>query len=113
MSAQTDAREAFKSALSGPLGVVYIKEDVAEGAKAVVKFSKEKSDFFKVTGGVMDGRFISLDDVKQIASLPSKEALMAKIVGSIVAPHRGLLGVLNGLQGKLVRTLAAIRDQKS
>jgi large subunit ribosomal protein L10 len=104
--------EGIKSALKGPLGVVYIKNDLAGGAKAVVKFSKEKEEFFKVTGGVLEGSFISVAEIQKIASLPSKEVLMARIVGSLVTPHRNLLGVLNGVSSKLVRTIAAIRDAK-
>lgn len=106
-------RDKIKSLLKGPLGVVYVNEDVAQGAKHVIKFSKEKKGVFNVTGGVMDGQFISLEDVQRIAALPSKDTMMASIVGSLVAPHRGILGVLSGVPAKLVRTIAAIRDTKS
>ena len=43
----------------------------------------------------------------------SKDELIAKIVGTLVAPHRGLLSVINGVPSKLVRTIAAIKDQKT
>ena len=44
----------------------------------------------------MDGSALGKEQLKAIADLPSKEVLLGQIVGSIVAPHRGLLGVLNG-----------------
>lgn len=99
--------------LKGPLGIVYLMKDVGEGAKTVIKFTKEKSELFKVTGGVMDGRLVSTKDIEAIAELPSREILLSRIIGSLVAPHRRLLGVLNGVAGNLVRTIAAIRDRKS
>ncbi|MBI2601566.1 MAG: 50S ribosomal protein L10 [Deltaproteobacteria bacterium] len=99
--------------LKGPLGVVYLKKDVGEGTKTVIKFTKEKSELFKITGGVIDGRLVSTDDIDAIATLPSREVLLARMLGSLIAPHRRLMGVVNGVAGNLVRTIAAIRDKKS
>ena len=61
----------------------------------------------------MDGSLLSKADIKALSELPSKEVLLAKIAGTLVAPHRGLLSVINGLSSKLVRALAAVRDQKA
>ena len=61
----------------------------------------------------MDGKSISAKDLKAIASLPSREVLLAQIIGSLVAPHRGLLGVLNGVPRQLVQVISAIKDKKA
>lgn len=98
--------------LRGPVGLTLIRGDVAQGAKKVFKFAKDNSAF-KVIGGVIDGQAVDEAQLKAISDLPSKDVLLAKIVGTLVAPHRGLLGVLEGVNAKLVRTLAAIRDTKS
>ena len=103
----------FKDNLVGPIGVVYIYNDIAEGAKAVVKFSKEKPEMFKLTSGLLDGRVIAISEFQSIAELPSKDVLLARIVGSLVTPHRRLLGALNGVSQNLVRVIAAIKDKKS
>jgi large subunit ribosomal protein L10 len=103
----------LKGNLVGPVGVVYIYKDIAEGAKTVVKFSKEIPDKFKLTSGMLEGKVIAVREFQAIAELPSKDVLLAKIVGSLVAPHRRLLGALNGVSQNLVRVIAAIKEKKS
>lgn len=103
----------FKNHLTGPVGVVCIYDDVAVGAKTVVKYTKEKSEKFKMTAGLLDGQVIALNEFKTIAELPSKDVLLAKIVGSLVTPHRRLLGALNGVSQNLVRVINAIKETKS
>lgn len=98
--------------LVGPVGVTYIYGDVAAGAKALLNFAKDK-EHIKVTGGLMDGKALSVEQIKAISELPSKEVLLSQIVGSLVAPHRGLLSILNGVSGKLVRVINAIKDSKA
>ena len=102
----------LKKVLTGPTAIAYLRGDVAASAKALLGFEKEHENF-QVTGGVLDGDFLATADIKAIADLPPKEVLLAKIVGSLVSPHRGILGVLGGVSTKLVRVLAAIRDNKA
>ncbi len=99
--------------LVGPIGVIYLYKDIAEGAKTVIKFSKDKAERFKLTSGLLEGRLIPINEFEAIAELPSKEVLLARIIGSLVAPHRRLLGALNGVAGNLVRTISAIKEKKS
>ncbi len=98
--------------LKGPVGVVFVKGDIAQVAKAVLKFEKD-NDAFEVTGGVIDKSVVSLDELKAISDLPSREELLAKIVGSIASPSRGLVTVLSGVSRNLVQVLGAIKDKKS
>ena len=98
--------------LTGPVGVAYLNGDVAAGAKALLAFEKSNGKF-KVTGGVMEGKALSLEEIKALSELPSKEELIAKIVGTLVAPHRGLLHCLNGVSSNLVRVISAVKDTKS
>ena len=112
IESQVPGSAEIKDHLKGPIGVAYIQGDVAAGAKKILEFSK-KNEKFKVTGGLLDGKSLNAADVKAISDLPSKEELLAKIVGCLVSPHRGLLFALNGVSGNVVRTIAAIRDTKS
>ena len=98
--------------LVGPLGVVYAYGDSAQATKTVLDFAKAH-DKLKVTAGHMEGSVVSTDQLKAIADLPSKEVLLGQIVGSMVSPHRGLLGVLNGVSRNLVQVINAIKDKKS
>ena len=103
--------EALTEQLKGPVGVIYLYGDVAATAKAVLKFEAEHEKF-KVKSGVLDAKLLSTGQIKVLGDLPSREELLARIVGTMVAPHRGILLVLNGVSSKLVRVIAAIRDQK-
>ena len=104
--------EALKDKLTGPVGVAYLNGDVAAGAKAMLAFATG-NDKFKVTGGVLEGKALSVDEIKALSELPSKEELIAKIIGTLVAPHRGLLHCINGVGTNLVRVISAIKDTKS
>lgn len=109
---EAEGSSEIVSHLTGPVGIAYMNGDVAAGTKALLEFSK-KCDKFKVTGGVMDGKALSFDELKALSDLPSKDVLIAKIIGTLVSPHRGLLQVLNGVGSNLVRVINAIKDTKS
>lgn len=98
--------------LKGPIGLVLAYGDSAAAAKALLEFAKDKENL-KVTEGVMDGVGVSLAELKAISSLPSREVLMAQIVGSLVAPHRGLVTVLSGVTRQLVQVINAIKEKKT
>ncbi|MFK7873392.1 MAG: 50S ribosomal protein L10 [Oligoflexales bacterium] len=104
--------DALRDQLKGPIGVAYIYGDIAAASKVLVKADGDFPNF-KVSGGVLEGRGVSLEELKAISDLPSKEVLLGQIVGSIVSPHRGLLGVLNGVARNLVQVVGAIKDKKT
>ncbi|MFW7377932.1 MAG: 50S ribosomal protein L10 [Oligoflexus sp.] len=102
----------LSGSLKGPIGVVCAFGDTAQAMKTALEFEKANPSF-KVTAGHMEGSVVSKEQIKAIADLPSKEVLLAQIVGSLVAPHRGLLGVLNGVSRNLVQVINAIKDKKA
>ena len=104
--------EGLKESLKGPVGIVCSYGDAAQVTKAVLDFEKNHEKFV-VKAGYMDKTTVSVKDLKAVADLPSKEVLLGQIVGSLVAPHRGLLGVLNGVSRNLVQVINAIKDKKS
>jgi large subunit ribosomal protein L10 len=103
--------KGLADSLKGPVGIAFLYGDAAAGAKTLSDFEKE-NELFKITAGVMDSKKLSAKDVKAIASLPSKEVLLGQIVGLLVSPHRGLLGVLNGVPRNLVQVINAIKEKK-
>jgi len=104
--------EVISPLLKGQTGFVFAYGDVAAAAKV---FSESSKKFEKLTpiGGYMEKTLLTPAAIDQLASLPSREVLIGRIVGSLVAPHRGLLGVLNGVSRNLVHVLSAIKDKKA
>jgi len=98
--------------LKGPIGLVIVYGDAAQAAKSLVEFGKDK-EAFKVTAGVLDGKGVSAADLKAISELPSRDVLMARLVGTLVAPHRNLLGVLSAVPRDLVQVINAIKEKKA
>lgn len=99
----------------GPNGYVlsYKDGDVAAVAKAIRDFSQVKENkALIVKGAILDGNILTKDDVFALADLPSKEQLLAQVVGTIAAPLRGLVTVLSGTQRGLVTALTQIKDKK-
>ncbi len=104
--------EGLSKSLKGPIGLVCAYGDTAQATKAVLNFEKDHPNL-KVTAGHMEGTAVTKTQLQAIADLPSKEVLLAQIIGSLVAPHRGILGVLNGVNRNLVQVINAIKDKKS
>jgi len=96
--------------LTGPTAIAYGNDPVAL-AKALSDFAKS-NDALKILGGVLDGKRLGEADVKALASLPSREVLVAKMLGSMQSPLSGFVRTLNEVPASFARTLAAIRDQK-
>lgn len=85
--------------------------DEAGIAKLIVDYAKENENF-KIKGGVVEGRILNEKEVKDLAGLPSKQELYAKLVGSICAPLSGIVGVLNANIRNIVGVISAIKDKK-
>ncbi|MEG1642093.1 MAG: 50S ribosomal protein L10 [Synergistaceae bacterium] len=97
----------------GPNGYVLSYGDVAAVAKAIREFSKVKENAaLIVKGAILDGQILSKDQVFALADLPSKEELIAQVVGTIAAPLRGLVTVLSGTTRGFVTALSQIKDKK-
>ncbi|MDO4987921.1 MAG: 50S ribosomal protein L10 [Synergistes sp.] len=99
---------------TGPNCYILSYGDAAAVAKAIRDFAKEKgNEAFIIKGGIL-GKNQALDKnaVFALADLPSKEALIAQVVGTIAAPLRGLVTVLSGTQRNFVTVLQKIKEQK-
>ena len=111
-AANATGREALLPYLTGPSGLVWCSGDAAVAAKALQQFaSKHKA--LELKGGILEGRDLSASAVERLASLPSREQLVAQLAGGVAAPLRGLAGGLNNLISGLARTLAAVEQQKA
>lgn len=103
---------AANDMFTGQVGTVFAYGDVAAAAKAVNEGVK-KYEKLELVGGFMDQGTLGPKEVIVLASLPSREVLLAKIIGSLVAPHRGLLGIMQGVPRAMVSVLNQIKETKS
>lgn len=103
--------EGLDPILEGPTAVAFGINDPVAPAKILTKFAKDTKKI-TIKGGVLAGKAIDVAAVENLAKLPSKEELIAKMLGSLNAPVTGLVMVLSGVTSKFVRTLEAIRVQK-
>jgi large subunit ribosomal protein L10 len=91
--------------------VAFSAEDPVAPAKILNDFSKDHKAL-EIKAGILDGKVIALDEVKALAELPSRDELLAKLVGSMQAPISGLVNVLQGTIRNFVYTLEAVRQKK-
>lgn len=94
--------------LEGPTGVVFGGMDPATPAKVLYDYIRLMKKL-EVRGALIEGQIYSSDQVRRIADLPSKSALLTQAVGLLVAPPSRLVGVLTALQRNLVYALDQIR----
>ena len=98
--------------LEGPSAFVFCTGDVAAAAKAITEFAKGNKTL-EVKGGMMQGQFVTAEEIAAIASLPSKEELIAKIAGAISGVARGLAVSINGVPSGLAQAIKQVADQKA
>jgi large subunit ribosomal protein L10 len=102
--------EKLGGEMTGPL-MYGIGTDPVACAKVLAEFAKD-NEHFVIKAGAMPNAMMSAKDVKALALLPSREELLAKLMGTMQAPVAKLARTMNEVPGKFVRTLAALRDQR-
>jgi len=102
--------EKLAEKMFGPL-VYSISSDPVASAKVLNDFAKTNEKFVIMAGGLPNS-VISAKEVTALANMPSREVLLATLLGTMQAPAAKFVQTLNEVPGRFVRTLAAIRDQK-
>ena len=103
--------EALSAQLTGPL-IYAISSDPVAAAKVLSDFAKT-NDKLVLKGGSMPNSLMNVEGVKALASLPSREELLAKLLGTMQAPVAQFVRTLNEVPTKFVRGLAAVRDKQA
>lgn len=111
-AANENGLEAIDSFLNGPTAMASSDSDPVAPAKILSEYAK-KFDKLNLKVGVVEGKVIDENGIKALAELPSREVLIAKVLGSFNAPISGLVNVLNGNIRGLVVALNAIAEQKA
>lgn len=84
-----------KEMMSGPCLVTFIYGEIPPATKAVVDFSRVNGDLFQIVGGVVGGKLATGEQVRSLVSLPSREQMLAQLLGGLQAPISGLVGTLS------------------
>jgi large subunit ribosomal protein L10 len=111
IAASETVGEALSPLLTGPTAIAF-GQDEAATAKAVLDATRPYR-IVRVTGGVLGDRAIDADGVTRLATLPSREVLLAKLAGGMQSPTATLAGLLAANIRNLGYALAQVRDQKA
>lgn len=103
--------EAFNEYLKGPNAIAFGYDDPVQAAKITSEFAKEHKNL-EIKAGIVDGKVIDVEGVKALAELPSREVLIAQVLGGFNAPIQGFVNVLQGTIRGLAIVLNAIREKQ-
>jgi large subunit ribosomal protein L10 len=112
IAAENAGLQELDKMLVGPTAVAFGLEDPVIPAKVLVDFAK-KNRTLEIKGGMVEGRFVELPEIKTLAELPGRDVLISQVMCGLNAPIANLCSVLQGPIRKLVYALQAIQDQKA
>lgn len=104
--------EVLAPFLTGPLGIATVDRDPVAPAKILKDFVKANERCKVRSGFLKPDRLLTVAQVDALASVPSKEESLSKLLGSMQAPIRNMACVLAAIPRSLVNVLSAVRDQK-
>jgi len=103
--------EELTNYLEGPTSVAFGYDDPVAPAKVLADFIKTHKGV-EIKAGLVNGKFVTVEEIKALAELPSKEELIAKVLGSMNAPITNLVFVLSGTLRSLLYALNAVKEKK-
>ena len=103
--------DGIETYLEGPNAFAYSNSDLVAPAKVMSEFAK-KFDKLEIKAGVLEGKVVDAKAVESLAKLPSKEVLIARVLGGLNSPIAGFANVLNANLSGLVRVLDAIAQKQ-
>ena len=103
--------ECMKDSLKGPLILAFSKEDPGAAARVMKDFAKDNEKLV-VTTVAFGGKLLPKSDLERLSKMPTREQALASLMAVMKAPITKFVRTLNEPHAKLVRTVAAVRDQK-
>ena len=104
--------ECMNDQMTGPLLLAFSQEDPGAAARLIDGFTKE-NDKLVVKLVALGGELLDVTDIKKLAMLPNREMALAMLMATMRAPLDKLARTLNEVPGKLVRTIAAVKESKA
>ncbi|HHV61955.1 MAG TPA: 50S ribosomal protein L10 [Firmicutes bacterium] len=111
LAAEKAAMSDINTYLTGPTAMAFGFGDPVAPAKIISEFAREHKEL-EIKGGMLEGKVIGAAEVKALASLPSREVMLARVASAMQAPIAGIVGALSGCIRNLVYALDAVRKQK-
>jgi large subunit ribosomal protein L10 len=109
-AADDSGRPGLLQYLEGPSGLVWVNGDPARAAKVLADFAREHPGVFAVKGGLMGVHDLPPAGVSRLASLPTRDQLLAQLAGGVASPLTGLASRMSNMIGGMARALSALRD---
>jgi len=110
LAAGEDAAQLPDPLHNGPTAVAFLYENESECAKALFDFAKTHKTL-EIKGGMIGGKVMDAKQVEALSKLPSKEVLIAQVIGTIAAPISQLVGVVDAILATPIRTIYAVADK--
>ena len=101
----------LSQSLEGQNATIFAYGDALEPLKNIVELSKT-IDAIKLKGGIVEGQFADENKLEMLSKLPSRDQLIAQVIGTMKSPLNGFVNVLSGTQRKLVYALSAVAKSK-
>ena len=110
-AAEAAGYPALKNELKGPVAIAFGYDDLSIASKLITEFIRTTRLKLDVVGGLVEGRVFSADQVKQLADLPSRETLIAQLMGTLQSPVAQLVGTMQTPLQQLMGVLNAYKTK--
>ena len=111
IAARDGAMAPVEPMVGGPVAITFVTGEVSAVAKAMREFAKE-NEALKLKGAVVDGKAVDVKGLRALADLPSREVMLAKLAGLLMAPMANTAYMLSALPRKAAYGLKALVEQK-
>ena len=108
---EQEGRVSPDELLAGPNGVVFVGEDVAKTVSALKDWMKE-AKVVEITGAILENSVLDKGSAEKLSELPTREQILAKILGTINAPAQSLVSIINAPGASLVRVINAYVEKQ-
>jgi large subunit ribosomal protein L10 len=113
LACRDTANDVLKPHFAGPTAIALSYDDPVAAAKVLSRYAKEKDTPFTLKAAMLSGKPIDVAGIHALAELPSREVLIAKMLGTLNAPITNFVGVLAAVPGSFVRVLNAVKEKKA
>jgi large subunit ribosomal protein L10 len=110
-AAEAAGYPALRDGLKGPVAIAFGYDDLSIASKLINEFVRSTRLKVEVVGGLVEGRVFSPDQVKQLADLPSREVLIAQLLGTLQSPVAQLVGIMQTPLQQLLGVLNAYKTK--
>jgi large subunit ribosomal protein L10 len=112
LAAENTGNSALSPLLEGPTAMAFAYDDISKAARALNDYIRASRKPIQVRGGLLGSALLPADGLEQVTRLPSREQVVAQIMGSVQAPASRMVGVLNGVMRNIAYILRAYSEKE-